>query len=139
MPFVLDASVTMSWCFLDERSPKSESVLRELLDTHAEVPALWPFEVANALAAGIRRGRLDAAAADVFLRRLESLSIQVEVRAQPISGKDLMPLVLRHGLTAYDAAYLELARRKAYALATLDRHLIAAAPLEGVRLMGSPV
>jgi predicted nucleic acid-binding protein len=94
------------------------------------------FEVANALAAGIRRGRLDAVAADVFLRRLEGLNIQVEVRDQPISGRDLLPLALRHGLTAYDAAYLELAMRKGYALATLDRHLIAAAPHEGVQLMG---
>jgi hypothetical protein len=43
MPFVLDASVTMSWCFADESTPYGRSVLALLVDTYAEVPALWPF------------------------------------------------------------------------------------------------
>jgi hypothetical protein len=49
MPFVLDASLAMSWCFVDESTPYSRSILASLLDTYAEVPALWPFEVANVL------------------------------------------------------------------------------------------
>jgi predicted nucleic acid-binding protein len=44
--------------------------------------------------------------------------------------------VWRYGLTAYDAAYLELAIRKGLPLATFDKELIAAAPLEGVKLIG---
>jgi hypothetical protein len=50
MPFVLDASITMSWCFANETTPYSRAVLQSLSDTYAEVPALWFFEVANVLA-----------------------------------------------------------------------------------------
>jgi hypothetical protein len=52
MPFVLDASMTMTWCFADECMPYSRSVLQLLLNTYAEIPAVWVFEVANVLAVG---------------------------------------------------------------------------------------
>jgi hypothetical protein len=52
MPFVLDASMTMTWCFADESTPYSRRVLQLLLNTYAEVPAVWVFEVANVLAVG---------------------------------------------------------------------------------------
>jgi predicted nucleic acid-binding protein len=48
-----------------------------------------------------------------------------------------MRLAARHGLTVYDAAYLELALRRGLALATLDRELRAAAQTEGVVLLGA--
>jgi predicted nucleic acid-binding protein len=47
-----------------------------------------------------------------------------------------LPLVLAYGLTAYNAAYLELALRKHYPLATLDKNLIAAARKEGIQVLG---
>jgi predicted nucleic acid-binding protein len=47
-----------------------------------------------------------------------------------------MTLARRHKLTAYDAAYLELALREGLALATLDAALIQAAKAEGVELIG---
>ncbi len=43
----------------------------------------------------------------------------------------------RHGLTTYDAAYLELALRRKLGLVTLDRDLADAAASEGV-LVQSP-
>jgi predicted nucleic acid-binding protein len=136
MPFVLDASMTMSWCFDDEATPATENVLRQLSHTGAEVPALWHFEVANVLAVGLRRQRITPDAASVFLARLKRLRIEVEVRDQPVTGEELLPITLEHGLTAYDAAYLELARRKHYPLAALDKRLVAAARKEGIQLLG---
>ena len=134
MPFVLDASMTMSWCFDDEATPATEDVLRQLSHEGAEVPVLWHF--ANVLAVSMRRQRITPDAARVFLKRLKRLRIKVEERDQPITGEELLPLVLAHGLTAYDAAYLELARRKHYPLATLDGLLIAAARKEGIQVLG---
>jgi predicted nucleic acid-binding protein len=136
MPFVLDASLTMSWCFDDEATPATEDVLRQLPHMGAEVPILWHFEVANVLAVSLRRQRITPDAARVFLQRLKRLPIKVEDRDHPITGEELLPLVLSHGLTAYDAAYLELARRKHYPLATLDQRLIAAAYKEGIQVLG---
>lgn len=57
-PFVVDASLTLSWCFADEATPYSRSVLVSLQTTFAVVPALWPFEVANALVFAERRQRI---------------------------------------------------------------------------------
>ncbi len=54
-PFVVDASMTLSWRLVDEVTPYSRAVLAALETTYAVVPALWPFEVANALALAERR------------------------------------------------------------------------------------
>jgi predicted nucleic acid-binding protein len=136
MPFVLDTSVTMSWCFADESTPYTRNVLASLLDTYAEVPALWTFEVANVLAVNERRKRITSTISDEFMRTLASLDIRVEQAAPPIDGTTLLPLARRYGLTAYDAAYFELAKRRGLPLATLDTDLLLAAPQEGVALVG---
>jgi predicted nucleic acid-binding protein len=125
----------MTWCFQDEATRETDDLLQELFIRGAIVPALWHFEVSNILATGIRRKRITADDARAFLRKLATLPIEAEKRKAPITGSDLLPLVLQHRLTAYDAAYLELARRKGYAMATLDRELIAAARQEGIPLM----
>ena len=49
----------------------------------------------------------------------------------------LMTLAREQKLTVYDAAYLELAKREALPLATLDRALEKAAVAEGVALFGA--
>jgi predicted nucleic acid-binding protein len=135
MPFVLDASMTMNWCFADESTPHSRRVLDLLLDSYAEVPALWSFEVANVLAVNEKRQRLTKAASSEFLQMLSGLDIRIDRSFPAVDGKVLLPLVWRYGLTAYDAAYLELAIRKGLPLATFDKEMIAAAPLEGVQLI----
>ncbi len=59
---VLDASVAVTWCFEDENTHFTEGVL-DLLSTGTEVvtPAIWPFEVANALLMAERRKRITLA------------------------------------------------------------------------------
>jgi len=78
MAFVLDASMTMSWCFTDECTPYSCRVLDLLLDSYAEVPALWSFEVANVLAVNEKRQRLTKTASTEFLQRLSGLDIRID-------------------------------------------------------------
>jgi predicted nucleic acid-binding protein len=78
MPFVLDASMTMSWCFADESNPYSRRVLDSLLDSYAEVPALWPFEIANVLAVNEKRRRLTKTASVEFLQTLSGLDIRID-------------------------------------------------------------
>ncbi len=134
MPFVLDASVAASWCFRDETTLYNQSVLDTLMASYAEVPALWRVEVANVLATNERKGRITPAISAVFLEALAELDIRVEPDAT-IGGEVLLPLTRRYRLTAYDAAYLELAKRRNLPLATLDKDLLRAAPLEGVALV----
>jgi predicted nucleic acid-binding protein len=49
-----------------------------------------------------------------------------------------MALALRHGLTLYDAVYLELAMRRGLPLASSDKALRRAAAAEGVTLANPP-
>lgn len=134
MLFILDASVALSWCFADEASRESRAVLNFLLENDAEVPAIWPLEIANTLAINERKHRITTAQSDEFLATLADLNICVEAHFPALTPKDVFPLIRRHGLSAYDAAYLELAKRKGLQLATFDRQLIAAAPQEDVQL-----
>ena len=98
----------------------------------AAVPALWWFEVRNILIVNERRGRIESADSDMFLNDLARLPIRIE------RGPDerlVVGLARKHRLTAYDAAYLDLAVRMTAPMATLDRALADAALAEGLELV----
>lgn len=134
-PFVLDASLTMTWAFTNEATPFTARVLENLKTTHAVTPALWAFEVTNALLDAERRGRINAAQQAEFLERLRLLPITIEHRPASWLGQQILPLARAHRLTAYDAAYLELAIRDGLPLATLDGDLRKAAVAAGATLV----
>jgi predicted nucleic acid-binding protein len=96
-------------------------------------PALWWFEVRNALVQGERRGRFTELGTARFLRDISRLAITID-RAPSETG--VLTLARRHRLTVYDAAYLERARREALPLATLYEALASAALLERVSRVG---
>src|SRR5512134_3769949 len=108
------------------RPPYSRSVLGALETAHAVVPALWPFEVANALLLAERRKRISHEGISAFLETLQRLPIQIERREPRWLWQTVLPLAREHRLTAYDAAYLDLARREHLTLATLDHELLEA-------------
>lgn len=135
IPFVLDASVTLSWCFEDEADAAGDAVLRRLAGGRAAVPAVWPLEVANVLLGAERRGRIGAAEARRFLVLLEALPIEVDAHGLARAPREALQLARAHGLSVYDATYLELAVRTGAALATRDARLAAAARAEGVELL----
>lgn len=134
-PFVLDASLTLSWAFDDEVTPFTQSVADALETAHAVTPAVWPFEVANGLAIAMRRGRMSDGQLTEFLERLRSAPIHVEVRPALWLWQQILPLARAHHLSAYDAAYLDLAIRDGLPLATLDGDLRAAALAAGVPVL----
>lgn len=132
MPFVLDASVTASWCFPDETAPASDAAMDRLPQDHAAVPALWWFEVRNILIVNERRGRIEPADSDMFLNDLARLPIRIE---RDPDKRLVVALARKHRLTAYDAAYLDLAIRLTAPMATLDRALADAALAEGLEIV----
>lgn len=135
MPFVVDASVTMAWCFDDEKNNYTEAILDRLSTDTAVVPAIWPLEVINVLIQAERKGRLTTSEADQFLLTLGELPIVVMDLRWP---SDAEPLILRarqSRLTAYDTAYLVLALRQGCAIATQDRELKEAASDLGIALL----
>ena len=130
---VIDASVTVAWCFEAEKTPYTEEILGKIYQgAEAIVPSLWSFEIVNALLQAERRKRITAAQATVFLNQLESVNLTID--SAPLSRVfDWIFLEARQqNLTAYDAAYLELALRRSLPLATLDHNLKKAAKDLGV-------
>jgi predicted nucleic acid-binding protein len=132
MAFVLDVSVTFAWCFADEATPAAWELLERLTQEEAQVPALWLWEVGNVLIQAERRRRITPAASSEFLRLLETLPIRLEPPASGQVWHDTLNLARSHQLTAYDAAYLELAMRQGLAIASRDQALIRAAQAVGV-------
>jgi predicted nucleic acid-binding protein len=133
---VLDASVTLAWCFEDKASRLSESVL-DLLSAGVEafVPAIWPLEVANAFLAAERRKRITTAQVTGLLQRISKLPIRTEPMPPDRVFEQVLSLARQMDLTAYDAAYLALALNEAVPLATLDARLRRAARSAGVALI----
>ena len=136
MSVVVDSSVTVAWCFADERTAAVDAVLVQVTESGAVVPSLWRLEVANALQMAVRRMRIDAAFRDASLADLRSLAVDIDPETDQQAWTTTLHLAERFQLTLYDAAYLELAQRLELPLATLDRELRTAAGALGLTLLG---
>jgi predicted nucleic acid-binding protein len=133
--FVLDSSVALSWCFEDELTKASVDLLQILQSDSAAVPVLWHFEIANVLAISERRGRITQADAEEYLRLIEGLSIEADATAHSRAFRQTLALARAEALTAYDAAYLELAMRLGLPLASKDAALCDAAERVGAEVL----
>jgi predicted nucleic acid-binding protein len=134
--FVLDCSVTAAWFFEDEFNAYVRRVRSLLLDfdTSAVVPAIWSAGVTNVLFQAERRNRILPGKVNEGLRILSQLPIETDVLPLSQTGH-VLHLCRKHGLTSYDALYLELALRRDIPLATQDKKLKAAANLAGASLV----
>ena len=133
MALVVDASITMAWCFDDQATPDTEAILDQLSTEQAVVPALWQLEVINVLLVAERRRRITEAQAARFLELLAHLPILVD--ATPTDLTAVVAVGRRYHLSAYDAAYLVLAERLGAPLGTLDDKLATACRSAGVQLI----
>jgi predicted nucleic acid-binding protein len=133
MAIVIDASIVAVWVFPDEESSLAREAAEIVRGRYGLVPSLFWFEVRNLLLVGERRGRIPAEHTTAFLSKLDELPLEMD---RGCASQRLLDLARGNGLTAYDAAYLELAERRAVPLATLDRRLATAAVAAGVAVLG---
>ena len=131
---VLDTSVALAWCFKDESNPYADKIAKRLPNIEMIVPGIWPLEVANALLMGERRKRSTQADTVLWTGFLATLTIIVDGETSDRPFGETLNLARTHNLSAYDAAYLELALRLGLPLATLDEKLKVAAGAVGVEL-----
>lgn len=132
---VVDCSVTMAWVLADEESELADSALKRVTQLGGAVPALWWAEIRNVLLIAERRNRITPVDTEVCLAALGALRIRLD--DTPRSAM-VLRLARNHGLTAYDAMYLELAVREGRPLATLDNKLVRAATAEGIEVLEPP-
>jgi predicted nucleic acid-binding protein len=136
MRFVLDNSVTMRWLFGDG-SPSDQVyakfVLSSIAGGNVLVPGIWCLEVANVIARAESKLGLTEARSAEFVNTLHDMHIEVDSETCAHAMNDTLQLARRYNLSAYDAAYLELALREGSPLATLDEGLEKAIKKSGAK------
>ena len=136
MSLVLDNSVAMCWLLNDGRPAGityALNVLDALKTTPALVPGLWALEAANVVAKAEAKGLINEARSESFIATLMRLHIVTDKATASHVLSETLNLARRYKLSAYDAAYLELALREGLPLATLDADLEKAARKAGVQ------
>ena len=134
---VLDSSATLAWIYGDETTEAIRRVFDAIADNGALVPTFWRLEVANSLTMAVRKRRIDPDFRRAALADLALLDITADQQTDSYAWTVTVNLADHFNLTAYDAAYLELARRRMLPLATVDQELRNAATAIGVTVMGS--
>lgn len=112
-------------------------VLDALKHTSATVPGLWALEAANVVAKAEAKGLVTEARTQVFVAALMRINITTDAATANHALSDTLNLARRYKLSAYDAAYLELALRRGLPLATLDGDLVKAARKAGIKRLES--
>jgi predicted nucleic acid-binding protein len=135
MSLVLDASVALSWLLPDEHHARSLTIRKLVLDDGATATMFWRYEVANGLLMAARRKRYDVQRIAADLRTLALLPVSMDEATWACAWAQSITIAQTHKLTAYDAAYLELALRSNLPLATFDAALAKAARAAGAKLV----
>jgi predicted nucleic acid-binding protein len=135
MDWVVDSSIALAWALPDETSKEADRFLSRIsMKSILWVPALWWYEMANALLMAQRRKRLGEAEKIRLMELYGRLPIRTDVALDSDIVWRLHTLAMEYNLSAYDAAYLELAQRRDLGLATVDRSLRVAAQKAGMKL-----
>jgi predicted nucleic acid-binding protein len=134
--FVADSSVGVAWAVVAQGSSMTDDLLEQVTGgTSVVTPSLWPFEVANALLASLRRKKITRDERNRALAALAAIPLVVDDADPRLAFGRISELAAEHGLTVYDATYLELALRRNLPLASRDDTLCKAARDCGVRLL----
>jgi predicted nucleic acid-binding protein len=135
MDWVVDSSIALAWALPDETSKEADRFLGRIsTGSTLWVPALWWYETANALLMAQRRKRLGEAERIRLMELYQRLPIRTDVALDSDVVWRLHTLAIEYNLSAYDAAYLELAQRRGLGLATVDRPLRLAAQRVGMKV-----
>jgi len=133
-PIVIDASAAGAWVLPDEANDAAQALYLQANEPDApfHVPLLWTWEMGNMLVMGVKRGRLDATQLDQAMALLADLQVQADLPLSAHRQAQVARLAITHGLTFYDATYLELVLRLNGQLASQDKKLISAAKSCGI-------
>ncbi|MDO8361120.1 MAG: type II toxin-antitoxin system VapC family toxin [Devosia sp.] len=132
---VADASIILAWAYGEPNAHLATPVLRRIARDGAVVPPIWPMEIANSLELSVLRKRISIVQSDELRADIRQLAIRIEELSVQRIWDDVSALSRMHGLTIYDASYLELAVRQQLPLASFDQQLADAARAAGVPVL----
>jgi predicted nucleic acid-binding protein len=122
--FIVDASVGFAWVYQGQATPETDHLLNEVAaGATVIVPALWFLEMSNILLLAQRRRRLTAGQRKAAMEKLADMQFSVDEEGTRHAFGKTSELAEKHGLTIYDATYLELALRRSLPLASRDETL----------------
>ncbi len=140
MSFILDASVALLWLVPETNLAGVDyaaMTLKALKESQAFVPSLFVLEAANVVAKLESKGVVTEADSQRFIALIGRLNLVTDQATATHALGNTLNLARRYKLSAYDAAYLELAQRTGLPLATLDANLAKAATTAGVPIFGT--
>jgi len=134
--YVYDASFIISIILPDENSVKFDGI-HNALDENDDVyiPQLNWYETANVFRNLVRHNRFTEDETAHFFTMLSFVNFKTDFETGANYSKKIWELGNKYNLSAYDAAYLELADRKKALLCTLDENLQKAAKKHGVKVV----
>ena len=132
MAVVIDASVAVAWFVPSQASNYADRIASRTRHEALVVPSLWEAEFANVMTVLLRRRVLARHQVASVLAKAERLNLVID--RDVAAARALFALAEQHGISAYDATYLELAQRRGLPLATRDANLARAGRAAGVLL-----
>lgn len=123
--FVVDNSVAVAWVYPRQATEYTERLLELSAGGTLHTAFIWPAEFTNAASVMVNRGLLSDELGKEMMSMVEKFGFVVD-RA-PVDSSKLYQICRQYRLSAYDAAYLELAMRMDIPLATRDAELRKAA------------
>lgn len=126
----IDASAAASWLFPQQRTRRADAFLEGGDYERLIAPDIFVWEIGNLIA---RRLKPDERAAALDMLSL----LQIEMAPSRPSGAvlELVGFAERHGVSLFDAAYLQLCLQTDARLASRDTRLLEAAHAAGVNLL----
>ena len=129
---LIDSSAIMT---VLNNEPRRDAVIRATAGRALVGADSLPFEVANAITAGFKQGKLDLAQGLAAWKLFESMSI----RLLPVPIADALRLAAKHQAYAYDAGVVALASASGVPLLSFDRGMRHIARAERLELFeGNP-
>lgn len=134
--FVADASIAGAWVHPVQATQQTRLLLQAVYDgAPVEVPAIWPLEISNALLVLTRRRELLEAERQAALAALQRVAVKIDHESSSLAFTKLSAIASEYQLSADDAAYFELARRRKLPLARKDGPLREATTRASIRVL----
>ena len=130
MAFVVDASMVVAWFVIGQATAHTRKVLARAGSEVLHSPPLLQIELASALVKLAHRRKIAPAAIGDILTEFEALDLVID--RTPPTARTIVATCRRYALSAYDAAYVELAMRLELPLAAKDSPLAEAARKAGI-------